>query len=148
MGRKRNFQWQDAALPIFAAVSVLALLFRLPVGLMDMALSINLAISATIFLATFFISKPLEFSAFPTILLTTTLYRLVLNVSTTRLILTQGNAGQVVDAFSRFVAGDRPHFAYLLPPGGAGTYDILTEAENLIDDMRKELLSTADTGES
>ena len=36
----------------------------------------------------------------------TTLYRLVLNVSTTRLILTQGNAGQVVDAFSRFVAGD------------------------------------------
>jgi len=106
MGRKRNFQWQDAALPIFAAVSVLALLFRLPVGLMDMALSINLAISATIFLATFFISKPLEFSAFPTILLTTTLYRLVLNVSTTRLILTQGNAGQVVDAFSRFVAGD------------------------------------------
>ena len=48
----------------------------------------------------------------------------------------------------RFVAGDRPHFAYLLPPGGAGTYDILTEAENLIDDMRKELLSTADTGES
>lgn len=106
MGKGRNFQWQDAALPIFAAVSVLALLFRLPLGIMDMALSINLAISATIFLATFFISKPLEFSAFPTILLTTTLYRLVLNVSTTRLILTQGNAGQVVDAFSRFVAGD------------------------------------------
>ena len=106
MNGKRNFQWQDAALPIFAAVSVLALLFRLPYGLMDLALSVNLAISATIFLATFFISKPLEFSAFPTILLTTTLYRLVLNVSTTRLILTQGNAGQVVDAFSRFVAGD------------------------------------------
>ncbi len=106
MNGKRTFQWQDAALPIFAAVSVLALLFRLPFGLMDLALSINLAISATIFLATFFISKPLEFSAFPTILLTTTLYRLVLNVSTTRLILTQGNAGQVVDAFSRFVAGD------------------------------------------
>ena len=89
MNGKRTFQWQDAALPIFAAVSVLALLFRLPFGLMDLALSINLAISATIFLATFFISKPLEFSAFPTILLTTTLYRLVLNVSTTRIILTQ-----------------------------------------------------------
>lgn len=102
----KKFPWQEAALPVFATVSVLALLFRLPNPLMDLLLSVNLAISATIFLATFFIRKPLEFSAFPTILLVSTLYRLVLNVSTTRLILTQGSAGQVVDGFSRFVAGD------------------------------------------
>lgn len=106
MNERRDFHWQDAVLPVFAALSVLALLFRLPNPVMDLLLSANLAISATIFLATFFVRKPLELSAFPTILLTTTLYRLVLNVSTTRLILTQGDAGRVIDAFSRFVAGD------------------------------------------
>ena len=105
-GWMRNFHWQDAALPCFAVVCVLALLFRLPTGLMDFLLSVNLALSAAIFLSTFFVRKPLEFSSFPTILLTTTLFRLVLNVSTTRLILTQGDAGKVVDAFSKFVAGD------------------------------------------
>ena len=102
----KNIAWQDLALPAFAIVSFLALLFKLPTGVMDILLAANLAISASIFLTTFFVRKPLEFSSFPTVLLTTTLYRLVLNVSTTRLILTQGDAGRVVDAFSRFVAGD------------------------------------------
>ncbi len=102
----QKFRWQDAAAPFFAIVAVLALLFRLPNEALDLLLSINLALSTIIFLSTFFVSKPLEFSSFPTVLLLTTLYRLVLNVSTTRLILTQGDAGQVIDAFSRFVAGD------------------------------------------
>ncbi|MBQ4080832.1 MAG: FHIPEP family type III secretion protein [Thermoguttaceae bacterium] len=104
-GLLKSFHWRDAALPAFATVSVLAILFRLPNGLMDLLLSFNLALAATVFITTFFIRKPIEFSAFPTVLLTTTLFRLVLNVSTTRLILTQGDAGEVIDAFSRFVAG-------------------------------------------
>ncbi len=104
--RLKKFPWREAALPCFATLSVLALVFRLSSGVMDLLLSLNLAIAATIFLSTFFIRKPLEFSSFPTVLLTTTLFRLALNVSTTRLILTQGNAGKVIDAFSRFVAGD------------------------------------------
>ncbi|MBS7336500.1 MAG: FHIPEP family type III secretion protein, partial [Thermoguttaceae bacterium] len=102
----KSIAWQDLALPAFAIVSFLALLFKLPTPVMDILLTVNLAISASIFLTTFFVRKPLEFSSFPTVLLTSTLYRLVLNVSTTRLILTQGDAGHVVDAFSRFVAGD------------------------------------------
>ena len=102
-GLLKSFHWRDAALPAFATVSVLAILFRLPNGLMDLLLSFNLALAATVFITTFFIRKPIEFSAFPTVLLTTTLFRLVLNVSTTRLILTQGDAGEVIDAFSRFV---------------------------------------------
>ncbi len=102
----KRFRWQDAALPIFAAAAVLALLFALPTPLMDLLLSFNLAISAVIFISTFFVRKPLDFSVFPTVLLATTLFRLVLNVSTTRLILTQADAGAVVDAFGRFVAGD------------------------------------------
>ena len=102
----KRFRWQDAALPIFAAAAVLALLFALPTPLMDLLLSFNLAISVVIFATVFFVRKPLDFNVFPTVLLATTLFRLVLNVSTTRLILTQGDAGKVVDAFSRFVAGD------------------------------------------
>lgn len=102
----KKFRWQDAALPIFAAAAVLALLFALPTPLMDLLLSFNLAISVVIFATVFFVRKPLEFNVFPTVLLATTLFRLVLNVSTTRLILTQADAGEVVDAFSRFVAGD------------------------------------------
>ena len=102
----KNMAWQDLVLPAFAIASFLALLFKLPTPVMDILLAANLAISVSIFLTTFFVRKPLEFSSFPTVLLTSTLYRLVLNVSTTRLILTQGDAGHVVDAFSRFVAGD------------------------------------------
>ncbi len=104
--RLKQFRWREAALPLFSIACVLTLLFRLSNGLTDLLLSVNLALSATVFLSVFFVRKPLEFSSFPTILLTTTLFRLVLNVSTTRLILTQGNAGKVIDAFSRFVAGD------------------------------------------
>jgi len=102
----KKFRWQDAALPIFAAAAVLALLFALPTPLMDLLLSFNLALSVVIFVAVFFVRKPLDFNVFPTVLLATTLFRLVLNVSTTRLILTQADAGEVVDAFARFVAGD------------------------------------------
>ena len=102
----KKFRWQDAALPIFAAAAVLALLFALPTPLMDLLLSFNLAISVVIFVAVFLVRKPLDFNVFPTVLLATTLFRLVLNVSTTRLTLTQADAGAVVDAFARFVAGD------------------------------------------
>lgn len=102
----KKFRWQDAVLPIFAAAAVLALLFALPTPLMDLLLSFNLALSVAVFISTFFVRKPLDFSVFPTVLLATTLFRLVLNVSTTRLILTQADAGAVVDAFGRFVAGD------------------------------------------
>jgi flagellar biosynthesis protein FlhA len=102
----KRFRWQDAALPIFAAAAVLALLFALPTPLMDLLLSFNLALSVVVFATVFFVRKPLDFNVFPTVLLATTLFRLVLNVSTTRLILTQADAGDVVNAFSRFVAGD------------------------------------------
>ena len=101
----KRVRWRDAAAPIFAVLCVMALLFRLPNFAMDFLLSLNLALSVSIFLSVFFARTPLEFSSFPTILLLSTLFRLVLNVSTTRLILIQGDAGQVISAFSRFVAG-------------------------------------------
>lgn len=77
-----------------------------------MFLSMSIAVSIVILLTTFFVQKPLEFSIFPTVLLATTLFRIVLNVSTTRLILTRADqfgelaAGQVIQSFSNFVTGE------------------------------------------
>ncbi len=76
---------------------------------MDLLLSFNLALSVTILMAAIFIRKPLDFSSFPTVLLTVVMFRLALNIATTRMILTHAEdkgtdaAGQVIKAFSGFV---------------------------------------------
>ncbi|MFZ5352064.1 MAG: flagellar biosynthesis protein FlhA [Bacillota bacterium] len=74
-----------------------------PSGLVDILLTLNISLSLVIFLLSMYVKEPLEFSIFPTMLLVTTLFRLVLNFSTTRLILGEGHAGQVVYAFGNFV---------------------------------------------
>src|SRR5688572_20125338 len=71
--------------------------------LLDLLLAFNLAASVSILLVTLYVSNALEIAAFPTLLLITTLVRLGLNVSSTRLILSQGDAGRVIDAFGNFV---------------------------------------------
>jgi flagellar biosynthesis protein FlhA len=84
----------------------------MPAALMDVFLSANIALSVVVLLTTIYVRTPLEFSIFPTLLLATTLARLVLNVATTRLILTHAAtdgldaAGGVITAFAGFVAGD------------------------------------------
>lgn len=99
--------------PIGIIASIFVILVELPHWMMDMMLSANIAISIVILLSTVFARKPLELSIFPTILLATTLFRLVLNVATTKLILTKAQeegtmaAGRVIMSFAEFVAGDR-----------------------------------------
>lgn len=83
----------------------------LPPVLLDIALTFSLAISILILLVAIYINKALEFSVFPSLLLMTTLFRLSLNVATTRLILTHGHegpaaAGDVISAFGNFVVGN------------------------------------------
>ncbi|MBI4577927.1 MAG: flagellar biosynthesis protein FlhA [Planctomycetes bacterium] len=91
-----------------------AIVVPLPSSLMDLLLVGNITLAVVILMTTIYVKEPLEFSVFPTILLVTTVYRLALNVATTRLILTnakdQGDlaAGHVVKAFGSFVAGDSP----------------------------------------
>jgi flagellar biosynthesis protein FlhA len=88
------------------------ILVPLPPALMDVLLSGNIAISVLVLLTTIYVRTPLEFSIFPTVLLATTLARLVLNIATTRLILThaatqkEAAAGGVITAFADFVAGE------------------------------------------
>lgn len=102
-------------LPIVAAGLIFAILVPLPTMLMDILLAGNIALAALILLTTIYVSNPLEFSVFPSLLLGATLFRLVLNIATTRLILTAGEngadpqtaqfaAGHVIWAFSQFVA--------------------------------------------
>ena len=104
----------ELILPL-AIIGCLFILFvPLPGALMDVLLSANIAIGLIILLTTIYVRSPLEFSVFPTILLATTLARLVLNVATTRLILTKADtvglsaAGNVIRQFGQFMSGDRP----------------------------------------
>ncbi len=97
--------------PALMAASILVIVVPLPAGLLDLLLSANITVSVLILLTTLYVGKPLEFSVFPSLLLGTTLARLVLNVASTRLILTHGGtdgtgaAGGVIQAFGEFVAG-------------------------------------------
>lgn len=96
--------------PALMAASVLVIVVPLPAWLLDLLLSANITIAVVILLTTMYVEKPLDFSVFPTLLLATTLSRLVLNVASTRLILTRGAidgadaAGRVIGAFGDFVA--------------------------------------------
>jgi flagellar biosynthesis protein FlhA len=100
-------------LPVGIVASVLVIMVPLPPSLLDGLLVANITVAVIMLLTTIYVRTPLEFSIFPSLLLATTLFRLVLNVATTRLILTRGEtdelgaAGQVIRSFGQFVAGDK-----------------------------------------
>ena len=94
----------DNMISVFVVVIVLFLLIPLPPFLLDVFFIINISLALIILLITMNIHEPLEFSIFPSLLLITTLFRLGLNVSSTRSILSRGgDAGQVIKAFGEFV---------------------------------------------
>lgn len=92
---------------VLVASSVLAILMvmilPIPSGLLDFFLAINISLSVIVLLVAFYALKPLEFAVFPGMLLMLTLFRLSLNVATTRLILSEGYAGNLIEAFGNFV---------------------------------------------
>ncbi len=91
-------------LPICVMSLILVILIPLPTGIMDVLLLVNITLSGVVLLTVMYMEGPLEFSSFPSLLLGMTLFRLVLNIATTRLILTQGDAGRVISTFGGFVA--------------------------------------------
>lgn len=94
----------SSAVAIFVILVVVLIIIPLPTGLIDFAIVINIALSLTILLMSMLIKNVLDFSVFPSILLITTLFRLGLNISTTRQILgNAGDAGKVVKTFGEFV---------------------------------------------
>jgi flagellar biosynthesis protein FlhA len=92
-----------AAVPVGVVAIVLMLVVPIPAAAMDLLIVLNLAVSLLILLVAMQIRKPLDFAVFPSLLLIATLFRLALNVSSTRLVLTDGYAGKVIEAFGHIV---------------------------------------------
>lgn len=100
-------QRQDIVLVIMLLIAVIMIIIPLPTALVDGLITINLAFSIILLIVALYLREPLEFSSFPALLLITTLYRLALTISTSRLILLQHDAGEIVYTFGQFaVAGN------------------------------------------
>lgn len=95
----------DIVLAIGLVVIVLMMVIPIPAQLLDMLLTINISLSVLILLVCLYAKEPLDYSSFPTILLVATLFRLGLNVTSTRLILLEADAGSVIESFGMFVVG-------------------------------------------
>lgn len=96
---------QDIILGCFVLVPILCMIIPVPLVLLDILFTANIAISMLTLFSALFAREPLDMSSFPTLLLLTTLFRLALNVSSTRNILLRGEAGNVVSTFGNFVGG-------------------------------------------
>lgn len=100
---------------VFVILAIFLIIIPLPTWLLDMLFVVNIALSLVILLFTMYIKEPLEFSIFPSMLLITTIFRLGLNISSTRLILmNQGNAGQIVASFGQFVMGGNAVIGFIV----------------------------------
>ena len=95
----------DVGVAAYIVAAFVMLIVPIPSWLLDVLLACNIAIAFTILFTTMFSKEVLDMSFFPTILLFTTIFRIALNVSSTRLILTTGDPGQVVATFGSFVGG-------------------------------------------
>ena len=81
------------------------MLVPLPPFVLDLLLTLNLSVSLMVLLLAMYVRRPLDFSILPSLLLLTTLFRLALNISSTRLVLLHASAGRVIEAFGNFVVG-------------------------------------------
>ena len=95
----------DIIVAVYILVAFIMFIVPLPAGMVDVFMAFNIAISFTILFVCMFTKEVLDISYFPTILLFTTIFRIALNVSSTRLILTTGTSGNVVKTFGQFVGG-------------------------------------------
>src|SRR6478609_6297191 len=101
----KNRQISQLAVPVGVVGIVLLLVVPLPAAMLDVLIAVNITASLVILLTSMYVQKPLDFSVFPSLILVFTLFRLGLNVASTRLVLRDGYAGAVIDAFGHFVVG-------------------------------------------
>src|SRR6202163_1690858 len=106
----RSLNIAEMSVPIAVLGIIMAMIMPLPPFLLDVLISANITLSVIVLLVALYITKPVDFSVFPTTLLLMTLFRLALNISSARLILLNGNtgtsaAGSVIQAFGNFVVG-------------------------------------------
>lgn len=106
----KETQWQVLAGPVLIMTILAMMILPLPTFVLDLLFTFNIVLAIMILLVAMFTQNTLEFSAFPTVLLFSTLLRLALNVASTRVILMHGHngadaAGQVIEAFGHFLVG-------------------------------------------
>ena len=99
------FNKTDLGVGLYLLFAVIFFIIPIPSFVLDLMLAVNLSIALIILFNVLFVKEVLDMSFFPTLLLFTTIFRISLNVSSTRLILTTGNPGNVVKTFGNFVGG-------------------------------------------
>jgi len=103
--RKPLYKYSEFGLAVGVLVILFVLIVPLPTFLLDIFISVNISLSFLVLLVTLHVRRALEISAYPSLLLFLTLFRLALNVASTRLILMHAEAGQVIASFGNFVVG-------------------------------------------
>ena len=96
---------QDIILAVFVVSVIFMLVIPLPTVIIDVLIALNISIAVILLMVAVYLAAPLDFAAFPAVLLITTLFRLALSISTTRLILLQADAGEIIQTFGEFVVG-------------------------------------------
>jgi flagellar biosynthesis protein FlhA len=102
---KKAGRHSDLAAAVAVVMVVAMMVIPLPPFVLDLLITLNISAALMIVVATLYVPRSLDFSSFPSLLLLTTLFRLAINISVTRLILLEGDAGHVVTAFGEFVVG-------------------------------------------
>ncbi|HCK92068.1 MAG TPA: EscV/YscV/HrcV family type III secretion system export apparatus protein, partial [Gammaproteobacteria bacterium] len=95
----------DLAVAMLLMSIIFLMVIPLPTLIVDILIAANMSIAVVLLMVAVYMTSPLEFSAFPSVLLISTLFRLALSVTTTRLILLNGDAGEIVQTFGNFVVG-------------------------------------------
>ena len=95
----------EIILAIFVLMLILILLVEMPTWILNFCISMNITLGIVLLMISLYIQKPLELASFPSIILLGTMFRLVLSIAATRLILSKGEAGEVIHAFGNFVTG-------------------------------------------
>lgn len=101
----QNNPISEITLAVFVIVLILILLIEMPNWVINFSISLNITLGIVLLMISLYIQKPLELAAFPSIILIGTMFRLVLSIASTRLILAKGEAGEVIHAFGTFVTG-------------------------------------------
>jgi flagellar biosynthesis protein FlhA len=111
---EKMYRFSDIAVAVAVILTVVMMIIPIPSGVLSFFLIFNISLSLLVLLVSLFIQEPLDFSVFPTLLLIMTLFRLCLNISTTRLILLNADAGVVVEKFGSLVVGGNPVVGFII----------------------------------
>ena len=104
-GQQQSKPISEIFLALFVMTLVLILIMEMPNWVINFSISLNITLGIVLLMISLYVQKPLELAAFPSIILLGTMFRLVLSIASTRLILAKGDAGEVVHAFGTFVTG-------------------------------------------